>query len=266
MDIDSQDVKIAIKSAVVQRYCSVLETLLDIAEGPVHSSCAAEVIRTKAAVEDLKVMPWRHARYLSDAAMDFLPTRWLMEHFPASKGKRTREFSSWIDQAGHARTKPVSSTTFALALALLWDDPDVAVGAFLGANRDSPATTRATAARTKLDDQAMRTLWLRHRGHHMRISEDTGISYQRVQKNFGEVGLHALGRVPFELVQAANARFLRGESLVRACAAEGVEIEMVETLVRARQTETQAAVLAVQVRPDGLVFTTAEGQPHRENV
>ncbi len=232
VDYPYHDVEIALRSPAVQRYSAVLESLLDNAKGPVHSACAAWVVRTQAADKGLGVMRSYKGRYLSDAAMESLPPRWLAEYFPGSMSKQRGEFATWIDQAGHARTKPVSSTTFALALALLWDDPDAAICAFLDANSLSKEAIRRRSDRT-LDLHALSELWVQHSGGYNRIAKETGHTYNFIKNRFCEMGLASLGRSEFERAEAAKSRFLRGESLAEASRVEQVTPETVESLIRA---------------------------------
>lgn len=234
VDLPARDVDLAIESGVVKRYASILEGLLENARAPVHSACAAHLIRSRAAAEGLKVMPWGEARYLSDAAMQQVPRRWLETHFSASHSKRPREFAPWIDQAGHARTKPVGATTFALALAILWSNPDDALAAFLGANQSARDSVRPRPKSVEFSGLAMRDLWLRHEGRHLRIAQELGICQKLVRTKFTEAGLVAVGHTEFERIEAARERFVRGQSIVAASRAEGVEVEVVEALIRAR--------------------------------
>lgn len=233
VDIPYLQVEVALKSDVVQRYSSVLESMLDNAQGPVHSACAAHIVRTQSTARELRVMPSRQARYLSDAAKELVPEAWLSEHFPASQCKKPREFASWIDQAGHARTKPVGSTTFALALALLWDQPDKAIRSFLDANQLPATDTLPKGYRSKMDRWTMRSLWLDHKGSHVEIANVTGQPYRQVQRIFSEAGMFAVCRVQFERAVAAQTRFLCGESLSAASRAEKVRTNLVEALIRA---------------------------------
>ncbi len=237
VDIPHLQVEVALKSAVVQRYSSVLESMLDNAQGPVHSACAANIVRTQANASGLRIAPLRHARYLSDAAKELLPKIWLAEHFPASQCKRPGEFAPWIDQAGHARTKPVGSTTFALALALLWDQPDEAIRLFLGANKMSEPDIRPKGYRPNLDRRSMHSLWLDHKGSHVRIAEATGHSYRQVQRLFSDAGMFSAAGSQFERAVAAKSRFLRGESLAAASRSEKVRVKLVEALIRVTSYE-----------------------------
>jgi hypothetical protein len=241
IDLPSRDVEAAIKSPVVQRYVSILEGLLENAKGPVHSACAAHVIRTQATAEGFKVIPWRQAHYLSDAATQQTPKRWLRDTFPASQSKRPREFAPWIDQAGHARTNPVGATTFALALAILWTDPDDALATFLGANVHAQTNVRRRQKGLELNEQAMRDIWLRNRGRYFRIAQETGWCHKTVRSKFTEAGLVSLGGSGFSQIEAAMARFFRGEGIVAASHAEGVDVGMVEALIRASGRETDRA-------------------------
>ena len=179
-------------------------------------------------------MPWGEARYLSDAVTQQVPKRWLAAHFPASQSKRPREFAPWVDQAGHARTKPVGATTFALALAVLWSNPDEALTAFLGANDDAQEIVRPRRKSVELSQLAMRELWLRHEGRHLRIAQELGMCQKLVRIKFTEVGLAAVGHTEFQRLEAAKERFDRGQSIVAASWAEGVEVQAVEALIRAR--------------------------------
>ena len=233
VDLPARDVEVATKSEVVNRYAGILEGLLDSATSPVHSACAAHVIRRQASLEGLRVMPRGEARYLSDAVRQQVPQRWLEVHFPASQSKRPREFAAWIDQAGHARTKPVGATTFALALAVLWPNPDDALSAFLRANDNSQDSVRPRRKRVDLSEQAMRELWLRNRGRHHRIAQEVGMCHKQVRAKFTELGLVAVGHTEFQRIEAAKERFVRGQSIVSASRAEGVEVEAVEALIRA---------------------------------
>ena len=237
VDLPARDVDTAIRSEVVNRYASILEGLLDSATAPVHSACAAHLIRSQAAVEGLKVMPWGEARYLSDAVTQQVPKRWLAAHFPASQSKRPREFAPWVDQAGHARTKPVGATTFALALAVLWSNPDEALTAFLGANDDTHEAVRPRRKSVELSQLAMRELWIRHEGRHLRIAQELGMCQKMVRVKFNEVGLISVGRTEFQRIEAAKERFDRGQSIVAASRAEGVEVQAVEALIRASLRE-----------------------------
>lgn len=217
-------------------YASILEGLLNSATAPVHSACAAKVIRNQAAIEGLKVRPWGEARYLSDAVAQQVPNLWLAAHFPASQSKRPREFAPWVDQAGHARTKPVGATTFALALAVLWPNPDDALTAFLGANESAKETLRPRRKRIELNEYAMRELWLRHKGRHLGIAQELGMCRNQVRTKFTELGLASVGKTAFQRIQAAKQRFARGESIVAASRAEAVGIQAVEALIRATST------------------------------
>lgn len=244
IDLPAREVEDAINSEVVKRYSCILEGLLENARAPVHSACAAHLIRSRAAAQGLKVTPWGKARYLSDAAMQQVPRRWLEAHFPASQGKRPQEFAPWIDQAGHARTKPVGATTFALALAILWTDPDDALAAFLAANLESQDSVRPRPKSVELSEHAMRELWLRHKGRHLRIAQEIGQCLKQVRSKFAELGLVAVGYTDFDRIEAARERFIRGQSIVEASRDEGVEVELVEALIRARSCAVQPATLA----------------------
>lgn len=132
----SGDLGVFLDSPTLQRYASIMVSLLENARSPIHYACAGKVIRDRARLKGLQVGPSkivRTPRYLSDEAMEQIPTHWLQLHFPASAKKRKNEFSPWIDCTGHIRKTPARSAKFGLALALLWDDPDEAVTEFLSA-------------------------------------------------------------------------------------------------------------------------------------
>lgn len=130
------DLGVILNSPILQRYASIMVSLLENARSPVHYTCAGKVIRDRARLKGLQVAPSkivRTPRYLSDEAIEQTPTHWLQLHFPASAKKRANGFSPWIDCTGHTQKIPARSARFGLALALLWDDPDEAVTEFLSA-------------------------------------------------------------------------------------------------------------------------------------
>jgi hypothetical protein len=242
VDYSGRDVDVAIKSGVVTRYASILEGLLDSATAPVQSARAALLIRSQSAAAGLRVMPSGEASYLSDAVSQQVPKRWLLAHFPASQSKRPREFAPWVDQAGHARTRPVAAATFALALAVLWTNPDDALSAFLNANDRVQEAVRPLRKKAGFSELAMRDLWLRHEGLHRGIAREVGMCQRQVRAQFTKVGLVAVGRREFQRIRAAKERFDRGQSIVAASRAEGVQVQAVGALIRAsRRGELHAA-------------------------
>ena len=127
----------------------------------------------------------------------------------------------------------MGATTFALALAVLWPNPDDALTAFLGANESAQEAVRPRLKSVELSELDMRELWLRHKGRHLGIAQALGMCQKQVRTKFTEVGLVAVGRTEFQRIQAPKERFLRGQSIVAASRDEGVEVEAVEALIRA---------------------------------
>jgi hypothetical protein len=125
------------------------------------------------------------------------------------------------------------ATTFALALAVPWSNPDEALTAFLGANDDAQQAVRPRRKSVELSQLAMRELWIRHEGRHLRIAQELGMCQTMVRVKFTELGLVAVGRTEFQRIEAAKERFDRGQSIVAASRAEGVEVQAVEALIRA---------------------------------
>lgn len=232
------DQRMALESPVVQRYASIMASLLENARAPVHYGCAGKVVRDRAALKGLRVIPPKNARYLSDEARERLPASWLAEHFPASTGKRDNEFSPWIDYTGHARTKPASVTAFALALALLWDDPDEAVSIFLGAQPDKikPKTRFGPIARSS--ERSLREMWLDHKGSHASLADALGVSRKHVGEEFNKLGLPSLGDECYARALRAIDQFFHGQSLEVASKSTGVGRYKTEALLRVLYTDS----------------------------
>ncbi len=242
------ELRVALDSPVMQRYASIMASLLENARAPVHYGCAGKVIRDRAALQGLKVMPYKSARYLSDEAKEQLPAGWLGEHFPASTGKQDNEFSPWIDYTGHARTKPASVTAFALALALLWDDPDEAVSIFLGANPDKVKPKPRFGPIARSSERSLREMWLNHKGSHASIAEALGLSTKYVGVEFTKLGLPSLGDENYSRALTAIEQFFRGQSLEVASKSTGVARCKTEALLRVLYSHSSEG--SVSVLPD----------------
>lgn len=232
------DQRIALESPVVQRYASLMASLMENARAPVHYGCAGKLIRDRAALKGLKVMPSKTARYLSDEAKAQLPASWLGEHFPASTGKQDNEFSPWLDYTGHARTKPASVSAFALALALLWDDPDEAASIFLGALPDKIKPRSRSGPIAKSSERSLREMWLDQKGSYAAIAGVLGASTGRVREQFRKLGLPSLGEESYSRALTAIERFFRGQSLEVASRSAGVARCKTEALLRALYTHS----------------------------
>ena len=74
---------------------------------------------------------------------------------------------------------------------------------------------------------------------------------ETVRIKFTEVGLVAVGRTEFQRIEAAKERFDRGESIVAASRAEGVEVQAVEALIRASRREDPIAASPTRVAAQG---------------
>lgn len=81
----------------------------------------------------LRVEKWGRGRYLSDMASELAPESWLLECFPQSGFERVFGTWGWVDTANCGTA---AATTYALAMALLWDDPAEAVSDLLAENAE----------------------------------------------------------------------------------------------------------------------------------
>lgn len=250
VDLPARDVAVATKSEVVNRYASILEGLLDSVKAPVHAFGVARLIRNQAAAQGLKVSPWRDRPYLSDAAREQLPARWLNLHFPGSRSKHPRTFAPWIDQAVHPRVKHVGTPTFALAFAILWSNPEDALTAFRRANEHAHEPLRQRRKRFNLSGTAMCELWLRHKGRHCHIAKEVGMCRELVRSKFTEAGLIAVGQMNFDRIEAAGERYVRDGTIVAASNAEGVEVEALRALILARSFVEKLPPRPSGLRPD----------------
>ena len=232
------DVRMVLESPVMQRYASIMASLLESARAPVHYGCAGKVIRDRAALKGLRVIPPKNARYLSDEARERLPASWLAEHFPASTGKQGNEFSPWIDYTGHARTKPAGAAAFALALALLWDDPDEAVSIFLGAQPDKIKPKMRFGPIARSSERSLREMWLDHKGSHASLAEALGVSRKHVGEEFNKLGLPSLGDECYARALRAIDQFFHGQSLEVASKSTGVGRYKTEALLRVLYTDS----------------------------
>ncbi|WP_082524854.1 TniQ family protein [Pseudorhodoferax sp. Leaf274] len=126
IDLTREDVDPLMRAPVVTRYLDVVERLLALLDRPLEAAKASWTLRRRAESLGIKLNGKQSLELL---IRQVTPGGWLSESFPDSVQRIPSE-SSWIDRItySHIRCRP---ETFALATALLWDDPGEAVEALV---------------------------------------------------------------------------------------------------------------------------------------
>lgn len=230
-DLSGKWVDDTLRFPALQRYAAVLNSIADNAFGPVHAACAAGLVRSRAKERQLQMVRCGHKHYLSDEAANQLPESWLLEHFPTSAKKRPNEFAQWIDAAALARTQ-VSTAAYAIALALLWDDADKAVSAFLAVRPDTIPPRPRNKASTDWSQESMQKLWLKHSACSRGIANEIGVCQKQVLIRFRDSGLPAIGTAAFKKTEVAVEQFFGGQSLTEASFNSQVPQTMIELMLR----------------------------------
>lgn len=244
-ELPRRPIEAAMRSRVVSRFAELANLSLELLEKPAHAACFAYQIRRRAAAQGLRVIPGKSGPYLSDAVCDSVPRQWLLNHFPRSVSKRRHQFAPWIDATGHARSKPSSSLTFILSLAVLSDTAQEAIVTLQTASPDHVSTTPRQKARAFDSKEAAVRAWLRHRGRAGSIAKEVGRSCSYVQDL-----LHSYGfprSLDFRREFAALDRRVAGQTRAEALAATGATPAAFDWLIKQYKKHGQGCTSVQQV-------------------
>jgi hypothetical protein len=114
---------------LVARYMRVCHQFLD-GNHPIGPEQAATRLSERASLLDLRRCVIGVKKNLSDKVISELAGPWLEEFFPCLNGKRRGEYIAKIDGTCTSKHSPYHASSYALALAVLWDSPDDALKHF----------------------------------------------------------------------------------------------------------------------------------------
>ena len=119
----------ALHNPIIQQYTEICRAFLN-SESPIHAEQAVMRLSARAQKRGLRTSTTGVNENLSDYAISMLAGPWLNEFFPCLTGKRPGKFLARIDGVCTSKHTPYHASAYALALALLWDEPKAALAEF----------------------------------------------------------------------------------------------------------------------------------------
>lgn len=237
------------ESSFLARYVDIACALLERPK-PFDTRVISEIIARRTKSLGLRSGRQGVRPLLSDRVKHAAPAEWLSQHFPELHQKHEGVFHSKLDDLVASRTVPRTGFTYSLVLAALFDKVEDAMHNLQHeadpALRTAPMKVRAQKSRGK-------TFWYgefwdiylqcdgRPKLIEQRLQMDRKTLYEKMQL----LGLPALHDVRGSPKWRALARFHGGESLVRACAQEGVEMSVLEHMLRLTSAKVASMVIKV---------------------
>jgi hypothetical protein len=115
----------------IGRYIEICRRFLQ-SETPISAHAAAELLARRAKEKGLRIAATGKKANLSDQAHGLLAGPWLDFFFPFLSTKSSRSHVGRLDGVCMSKHQSYQSTSYALALSVLWDEPDIAIDKFFG--------------------------------------------------------------------------------------------------------------------------------------
>lgn len=186
---------------------------------------------------------------LSDYVLNSAPRAWLIRHWPELCKKESGEFFSPLDRLPGSYATPGSGFAYALALATLFESAGEAAQSLA-----TPVARRKPDEKAAMKSQYSAEYWTTEflevfvscAGNIAAISKQLGLDRDYVARKTKSLGLPSLKGVRSSPRWRALERFGAGESLSAACSAEGVDLGLVEELLRVASGTLVRAVRSVK--------------------
>lgn len=213
---------------VISKYERVVTLLASELSQPICVTAVASLLAGRAREVGVRISRAGRRRALSDLVAEYLPSEWVKETFRVTpKTTPDGTFSDWIDQCLHIRSKPASGYAYALALAVLWDDPEHAVSLALQAPQRKPMSI-AKPVETQVAEMVL--LWVKHKASLRTIARDVGVSIPTVVKKLRALGIPRLAKTQRTALTAAFRQFAQGSSIDKSWAIGALEATSIQRI------------------------------------
>ena len=176
---------------------------------------------------------------LSDHVLSSGPKAWLSRHWPTLCEKEQGRFYQPLDRLPTAAIAPGSGFAYALAFATLFDYLED-VSRYLAMPIERAKQRVELPAKLQYSSEFWQTdfleVFVKNAGNVVAIAKHLGLDRTYVARKTKSLGLPSLKGAGSSPRWRALSRFRAGESLAAACAAEGVEVGLVEDLLRTAST------------------------------
>ncbi|OYD48092.1 TniQ family protein [Acidovorax kalamii] len=197
---------------------------------------------------------------LSDYVLNSAPRAWLVRHWPELCKKESGEFFSSLDRLPGPYVTPGSGCAYAVALVTLFESTEEAARSLA-----TPVARRKPDEKAAMKSQYSAEYWTTEflevfiscAGNITAISKQLGLDRGYVARKTKSLGLPSLKGISSTPRWRALERFGAGEGLAAACSAEGVDLGLVEELLRVASGKLFRAVKSVKSKKSSEV--TARG-------
>lgn len=170
-------------------------------------------------------------KLLSDLATEVVPADWLTGNFPGLTNKPPFEYFPALDIVLRATNGDARSTSYALALAILFDTVEEALNKVTYSSSSSHiGSISRRISREFWHSDEFRGLYVESRGSSRHIAEKMGIERSHASRTITAAGFPGLGHVSNASLQVC-VDLVEGISITEACAKRGANRSVVERLI-----------------------------------
>lgn len=215
---------------IIDRFVHISDALLS-EDRPPHGDQVSWGLSKRAELLGIRSSIGGEGIPLSDHANQLIPHDWLHKFFPMLKSKATGHFIPAIDGACVFRLQHHFASTYILAAALLFDDPDDALNCVLAKEEIPPprAIMRRNEAFWNSDD--LYQLYIKHKGNSLWICDEIGGHYETVRINLAKHGLPPLTGLSAVTIKAL-LDFHEGGNLLEILSRHDIQVDSMQYILR----------------------------------
>lgn len=245
--VDTHWVEALQRSQSIQTFLAV-ESALISRKWPLNESAVSKAVRKRARALDLQSgRGATRQRFTSDLVREKFDSRWLACVDPGLIST-SRDGASWcaVDRAAWGRRSGISTTTYVIALAVLFDCEAEALGALIS-TVDTSEVCQAQGPRRQWNDEAIRAAYIEGRGIHRGAASILNGEPTAINKRLRSLGLPGFGNSALQGLQRAAAAFILEEMpLQQASEKAGVSMQDLERMLRQAAAPLGTALAAIQ--------------------
>jgi hypothetical protein len=229
--IDQRWVEALQQCPVVGRFLSICNDLMESVDS-VDERDVSRTLKRRAADIGLHVGRGKvKAPLLSDRIKQALDGAWLDTVLPGLRAQPQGEYWHPVDAVLNGKRSCVNTTTYAIALAMLFEADDEASNALRSLDATQKPVARRTESPTVVADEDLRTQYERENGRHADVAHALGLNRRAATARLHGLGLPDLQRISASTVlDIANAVLTGACTLNDAATRVGADLEDVKTL------------------------------------
>jgi len=240
--------RLAIDSDIVNRYSEISIGLLDNPQ-PLGKAHVTRRLEARARIKGIRHSPGRRP-LLSDLAKAKLPPCWLLENFPQITNKSPDGFLYSFDCACTSNGALVSTSSYALAAALLYESADDALRDLFDLVKDTkPRSQRSTLLLS--DNGRLKTLvqtYIDSQGIYSAAARKLDLDVGYMRDLCTAAGLPSLHRISDDIFSALKA-FFSGRTLDQVCKDYDITLTELQPFLRASGEPFRRALQSISTLP-----------------